>query len=138
MYDDLDADVVRNYSEFSLASVIFYGMKEGACSEQSSRMTAMDNASKNAGQLSSADSNSPWQILGLLVAILCDQKISIRPYATQLIMMCILVNQQFCWTSSLDLLSNGTWFIWLEMWYSILSALMADIFSYLFVSFQVK
>lgn len=48
-YDDLDSDVVKNYSEFSLASLLFYGMKEGACSEQSSRMTAMDSASKNAG-----------------------------------------------------------------------------------------
>ena len=51
IYDDLDADVIRNYSEFSLASVIFYGLKEGACSEQSSRMSAMENATKNAGML---------------------------------------------------------------------------------------
>ena len=50
-YDDLDSDVIKNYSEFSLASLLFYGMKEGACSEQSSRMTAMDSASKNAGEL---------------------------------------------------------------------------------------
>lgn len=50
-YDDLDSDVVKNYSEFSLASLLFYGMKEGACSEQSSRMTAMDSASKNAGEM---------------------------------------------------------------------------------------
>ena len=50
-YDDLDSDVIQSYSEFSLASLLFYGMKEGACSEQSSRMTAMDSASKNAGML---------------------------------------------------------------------------------------
>lgn len=49
-YDDLDSDIIKNYSEFSLASLLFYGMKEGACSEQSSRMTAMDSASKNAGK----------------------------------------------------------------------------------------
>ena len=49
-YDDLDSDAIKNYSEFSLASLLFYGMKEGACSEQSSRMTAMDSASKNAGE----------------------------------------------------------------------------------------
>lgn len=49
-YDDLDSDVIKNYSEFSLASLLFYGMKEGACSEQSSRMTSMDAASKNAGK----------------------------------------------------------------------------------------
>ena len=31
--------------------MIYYALKEGACSEQSSRMTAMDNSSKNAGNL---------------------------------------------------------------------------------------
>ncbi|XP_023292182.2 ATP synthase subunit gamma, mitochondrial [Lucilia cuprina] len=51
VYDSLDADVVQSYLEYSLASLIFYTMKEGACSEQSSRMTAMDNASKNAGEM---------------------------------------------------------------------------------------
>lgn len=51
VYDSLDQDVVQNYLEFSLASLLFYTMKEGACSEQSSRMTAMDNASKNAGEM---------------------------------------------------------------------------------------
>ncbi|GAB0099086.1 ATP synthase subunit gamma [Sergentomyia squamirostris] len=51
VYDSLDADVIQNYLEFSLASLLFFAMKEGACSEQSSRMTAMDNASKNAGEM---------------------------------------------------------------------------------------
>ncbi|XP_055702362.1 ATP synthase subunit gamma, mitochondrial [Phlebotomus papatasi] len=51
VYDSLDADVIQSYLEFSLASLLFYTMKEGACSEQSSRMTAMDNASKNAGEM---------------------------------------------------------------------------------------
>lgn len=51
LYDSLDEDVVQSYMEFSLASLLFYAMKEGACSEQSSRMTAMDNASKNAGEM---------------------------------------------------------------------------------------
>ena len=49
VYDSLDADVVQSYMEYSLASMIYYCMKEGATSEQSSRMTAMDNSSKNAG-----------------------------------------------------------------------------------------
>merc|ERR1711918_9164 len=49
-YDSVDADVVQSYLEFSLASLV-YAMKEGACSEQSSRMTAMDNSSKNAGEM---------------------------------------------------------------------------------------
>jgi len=51
VYDSLDADVIQCYLEFSMASLLFYTMKEGACSEQSSRMTAMDNASKNAGEM---------------------------------------------------------------------------------------
>lgn len=51
VYDSLDADVIQSYLEFSLATQLFYAMKEGACSEQSSRMTAMDNASKNAGEM---------------------------------------------------------------------------------------
>jgi len=51
VYDSLDAEVMNSYLEYSLASLIFYTMKEGACSEQSSRMTAMDNASKNAGEM---------------------------------------------------------------------------------------
>merc|ERR1712156_1096522 len=50
-YDSVDADVVQSYLEFSLASLVYYAMKEGACSEQSSRMTAMDNSSKNAGEM---------------------------------------------------------------------------------------
>ncbi|KAJ6641594.1 ATP synthase subunit gamma, mitochondrial [Pseudolycoriella hygida] len=50
-YDSLDAEIIRDYLEFSLASLLFYAMKESACSEQSSRMSAMDNASKNAGEM---------------------------------------------------------------------------------------
>lgn len=51
VYDSLDEEVIQSYLEFSLASLLFYSMKEGACSEQSSRMSAMDNASKNAGEM---------------------------------------------------------------------------------------
>ena len=47
-YDDVDADVLQCYHEMTLANLLFHCMKEGACSEQSSRMTAMDSASKNA------------------------------------------------------------------------------------------
>lgn len=50
-YDSIDADVIQSYLEFSLASQFYYAMKEGACSEQSSRMTAMDNSTKNAGEM---------------------------------------------------------------------------------------
>merc|ERR1711909_151121 len=51
VYDSLDADVIECFQEYSLASLLFYALKEGACSEQSARMTAMDNASKNASEM---------------------------------------------------------------------------------------
>lgn len=51
VYDSIDQDVLQSYMEYSLASLIYYCMKEGATSEQSSRMTAMDNSSKNAGEM---------------------------------------------------------------------------------------
>lgn len=50
LYDDWDEEVLKCYHEMTLANLIFYGLKEGACSEQSSRMTAMEAASKNAGE----------------------------------------------------------------------------------------
>lgn len=50
-YDSLDAEIIQDYLEFSMASLLFYAMKESACSEQSSRMSAMDSASKNAGEM---------------------------------------------------------------------------------------
>ena len=50
LYDSIDEEVLTSYQEFSLASLLYFAMKEGACSEQSSRMTAMDAASKNAGK----------------------------------------------------------------------------------------
>lgn len=48
IYDDIDADVLQNYQEYTLANIIYYSLKESTTSEQSARMTAMDNASKNA------------------------------------------------------------------------------------------
>ena len=48
-YDSLDEHVIRDYNEFMLASKVYYALKQGATSEQSARMTAMDGASKNAG-----------------------------------------------------------------------------------------
>jgi len=51
LYDSLDEDVMKCYNEFSLASLLFFAFKESSCSELSSRMTAMDAASKNAGEM---------------------------------------------------------------------------------------
>ena len=49
LYDSMDEDTLRSFQEFSLANAIFYAYKENSTSEQSARMSAMDNASKNAG-----------------------------------------------------------------------------------------
>ncbi|XP_003972737.1 ATP synthase F(1) complex subunit gamma, mitochondrial isoform X1 [Takifugu rubripes] len=51
IYDDIDADVLRNYQEFALVNIIYLAMKESSTSEQSARMTAMDSASKNASEM---------------------------------------------------------------------------------------
>jgi len=51
LYDSIDDDVLQSYNEFALASMTFYALKESACSENSQRMTAMDAASKNAGEM---------------------------------------------------------------------------------------
>ena len=51
VYDDVDPDLLRTYHQYTLANLVYYAMIEGACSEHSSRMMAMDNASKNAGKL---------------------------------------------------------------------------------------
>ncbi|XP_044518437.1 ATP synthase subunit gamma, mitochondrial-like [Gracilinanus agilis] len=51
VYDDIDADVLQNYQEYNLANIIYYTLKESTTSEQSARMTAMDNASKNASEM---------------------------------------------------------------------------------------
>ncbi|XP_034839443.1 ATP synthase subunit gamma, mitochondrial-like [Maniola hyperantus] len=47
-FDDVDEDELESYSEWTFAALLFYTLKESAASEQSSRMAAMDNATKNA------------------------------------------------------------------------------------------
>lgn len=49
-YDSVDDDVLKSYTEYSLAQLLYYAMKEGATSEQSSRMSAMESATKSAGE----------------------------------------------------------------------------------------
>uniref|UniRef100_A0A7N8XMP2 ATP synthase subunit gamma n=1 Tax=Mastacembelus armatus TaxID=205130 RepID=A0A7N8XMP2_9TELE len=51
VYDDIDADVLRNYQEFTLVNILYLALKESSTSEQSARMTAMDSASKNASEM---------------------------------------------------------------------------------------
>jgi len=47
--DDIEA--LQNFYEYTLSTDIFYSMLQNAASEQSSRMNAMENASKNAGEM---------------------------------------------------------------------------------------
>jgi len=46
-----DPETLANFFEYTLATQIFHSLMENATSEQSSRMTAMENASKNAGEM---------------------------------------------------------------------------------------
>ncbi|CAH1647920.1 unnamed protein product [Spodoptera littoralis] len=50
-FDDVDAEALESYAEWTLAALLYYALKEGAASEQSSRMSAMDNATKNADEM---------------------------------------------------------------------------------------
>jgi len=51
LYDSVDAEVLQSYNEFALANKIFIALREGCASELSARMTAMEGASKNAGEM---------------------------------------------------------------------------------------
>ncbi|XP_072233578.1 ATP synthase subunit gamma, mitochondrial isoform X2 [Leuresthes tenuis] len=51
VYDDIDADVLRNYQEFAIVNIIYLALRESSTAEQSARMTAMDSASKNASEM---------------------------------------------------------------------------------------
>jgi len=44
-------DTLQDLAEFQLASVLYNAMLENNCSEHASRMTAMENSSKNAGEI---------------------------------------------------------------------------------------
>jgi F-type H+-transporting ATPase subunit gamma len=46
-----DIDVIQNFFEYTLATQIHHSLLENATSEQSSRMNAMENASKNASEM---------------------------------------------------------------------------------------
>jgi len=50
-YDSVDADVLKNYAEFALATTLYGTVKENYISEQAARMIAMDGAAKNAGEM---------------------------------------------------------------------------------------
>ncbi|KAF7244212.1 hypothetical protein EG68_12142 [Paragonimus skrjabini miyazakii] len=50
-YDSVDDDTLKCYNEYLLTSLIYSALKEASASEQSARMTAMDSATKNAGEM---------------------------------------------------------------------------------------
>lgn len=50
-FDSDKAELMEDMYEYLLASQVFHCFMDGAASEQSSRMTAMENATKNAGEL---------------------------------------------------------------------------------------
>jgi len=51
VYDDVGEENLRAFCEFNLASNIHYALLENAASEQSARMSAMENATKNANEM---------------------------------------------------------------------------------------
>jgi F-type H+-transporting ATPase subunit gamma len=48
---DIKNEVLEDLSEYLLCTSLFHSMMEGAASEQSARMAAMENATKNAGEM---------------------------------------------------------------------------------------
>lgn len=50
-FDSDKAELMEDLYEYLLASQVFHSFMDGAASEQSSRMTAMENASKNANEM---------------------------------------------------------------------------------------
>lgn len=51
MEPDTDPEALLNFYEYTLATRVYHALMENATSEQSSRMNAMENASKNASEM---------------------------------------------------------------------------------------
>ena len=51
MEPEKTGETLHNLFEYTFASQVFHSLMENAASEQSSRMSAMENASKNAGEM---------------------------------------------------------------------------------------
>ena len=47
----VDPETLQNFYEYTLATKVYHSLLDNATSEQSSRMSAMENASKNAGEM---------------------------------------------------------------------------------------
>ncbi|XP_011311769.1 ATP synthase subunit gamma, mitochondrial-like isoform X2 [Fopius arisanus] len=51
LYDGLDDNTVDCWVEFTFATIIYLVLKESSVAEHAARMTAMDNATKNASEM---------------------------------------------------------------------------------------
>jgi len=49
---EIEDDVLKSFQEFAFANKIFHSMAEGYAAEVAAKMTAMDNATRNAGWFS--------------------------------------------------------------------------------------
>ncbi|KAJ3224568.1 atp3 gamma subunit of the F1 sector of mitochondrial F1F0 ATP synthase [Clydaea vesicula] len=48
---EVEEEVLKNYAEFALANTLYWAIAEGYASEMAARRTAMENATKNAGDM---------------------------------------------------------------------------------------
>ncbi len=48
---EVEPPVLKSFEEFALANTLFWTIAEGAASEVAARRTAMENATKNAGEM---------------------------------------------------------------------------------------
>lgn len=47
----MDDDALKNFEEFTFANSLYWAIAEGYASEMSAKRTAMENATKNAGEM---------------------------------------------------------------------------------------
>ncbi|KAJ1550495.1 atp3 gamma subunit of the F1 sector of mitochondrial F1F0 ATP synthase, partial [Cladochytrium tenue] len=48
---EVDDDVLKNYEEFTFANALYWAISEGYASEMAAKRSAMENATKNAGEM---------------------------------------------------------------------------------------
>ena len=48
---EVDEEVLDNYAEFTFANALYWGLTEGHAAEMAAKRTAMENATKNAGEM---------------------------------------------------------------------------------------
>ena len=48
---EIEEDVLENFTQFMFGNILYLGLAEGYCSEMCARRTAMEGATKNAGEM---------------------------------------------------------------------------------------